>query len=96
VSTLTTSFLPPRARQFASCAALLLPQLGLLAVALHKGTAVGHCCALLGLTCALLAALSWFLSQVGLVDWAAQAGELGLDAPAPAVPDDPSSQKKED
>jgi hypothetical protein len=42
-----------------ACVALLAPQLVLLRVALHKGHAVGHVCALLALTVALLAAVSW-------------------------------------
>ena len=43
----------------AAFAALLLPQLFLLHVALRKGTAVGHVAALLVLTLGLLAAVSW-------------------------------------
>ena len=43
----------------AAFAALLLPQLFLLHVALRKGTAVGHVAALLVLTLCLLAAVSW-------------------------------------
>ena len=43
----------------AAFAALLLPQLFLLHVALRKGTAVGHVAALLALTLCLLAAVSW-------------------------------------
>jgi hypothetical protein len=42
-----------------ACVALLAPQLVLLRVALHKGHAVGHVCALLALTVALLVAVTW-------------------------------------
>lgn len=43
----------------AACAALLLPQAALLYVALQRGAAVGHCCLLIALTLALLAAVGW-------------------------------------
>ena len=50
----------PTARHIkASFAALLLPQLVLLHVALRKGTAVGHVAALITLTLGLLVAVSW-------------------------------------
>ena len=50
---------PTAALVKAAFAALLLPQLVLLHVALRKGHAVGHVIALLALTLALLAAVSW-------------------------------------
>ena len=43
----------------AAFVALLLPELVLLRVALHKDYAVGHVCTLIVLTLALLAAISW-------------------------------------
>ncbi len=50
---------PTAAVTQAAFAALLLPQLVLLYVALQQGRAVGHVCALLALTLGLLAAVSW-------------------------------------
>jgi hypothetical protein len=44
----------------AVCAALLVPESALLAVALRKGYAVGHCCALIVLTLLLLGLLTWY------------------------------------